>query len=81
VSWWNVEVVGVDEGEALAELVRAHADLQRLNEESADARDRRRQAARRLVEAGYGPTWIAERLGVTKQAVDGFLRYEERKGR
>jgi hypothetical protein len=74
--------VDVDEGgEALAELVRAHADLQRLSEESADARERRRQAGRRLVAAGYGPTWIAEQLGVTKQAVDGFLRYEERKGR
>lgn len=71
--------IGVDE--ALAELIRAHADLQRLNEESADARERRRQAARRLVEAGYGPTWIAEQLGITKQAVDGFLKYEERKGR
>lgn len=71
----------MDEAQALAELVRAHADLQRLNEESADARERRRQAARQLVEAGYGPTWIAEQLGVTKQAVDGFLRYEERKGR
>jgi hypothetical protein len=78
---WNVEVVSVDDGEALAELNRAHADLQRLNEESADARERRRCAARRLVIAGYGPTWIAEQLGVSKQAVDGFLRYQERKGR
>jgi hypothetical protein len=77
--WWNVGVVDVNE--ALAELVRAHVDLQRLSEESADARERRRQAGRQLVEAGYGPTWIAEQLGVTKQAVDGFLRYEERKGR
>lgn len=69
------------DGEALAELVQAHADMQRLSEETADARERRRQAARRLVAAGYGPTWIAQQLGVTKQAVDGFLRYEERKGR
>ncbi|MCV7326992.1 LuxR family transcriptional regulator [Mycobacterium kiyosense] len=71
----------MDDEEALAELVRAHADLQRLNDQSADARERRRQAARQLVEAGHGPTWIAKQLGVTKQAVDGFLKYEQRKGR
>jgi hypothetical protein len=71
----------VDEDEALAELVRAHADLARLAQESAEARERRRQAARRLVECGRGTTWIAAQLGVTKQAVDGFLRYKERKQR
>ncbi|UMB70100.1 LuxR family transcriptional regulator [Mycobacterium paraterrae] len=71
----------MDEDQALAELIRAHTDLQRLNQQSADARERRRSAARRLVSAGRGPTWIAEQLGVTKQAVDGFLKYEERKGR
>lgn len=60
--------------------VQAHSDLQRLNEESADARERRRQAARRLVEAGYGPTWIGGQLGASKRAVDGFLRYAGRKG-
>ena len=38
-------------------------------------------AAQRLVAAGRGTTWIAAQLGVTKQAVDGFLRYKERKGR
>lgn len=71
----------MDESEALAELVRAHADLERLTDEAADARERRRQAAQRLVAAGRGTTWIAAQLGVTKQAVDGFLKYKERKGR
>jgi hypothetical protein len=71
----------MDESEALSELVRAHADLERLTDEAADARERRRQAAQRLVEAGRGTTWIAAQLGVTKQAVDGFLKYKERKGR
>lgn len=69
----------MDEGDALAELVRAHADLERLTEDIADARERRRQAARQLVDSGYGPTWIAKQLGVTKQAVDGFLKYKERR--
>jgi hypothetical protein len=71
----------VDESEALAELVRAHADLERFTHEAADARERRRRAAQRLVEVGRGTTWIAAQLGVTKQAVDGFLKYKERKGR
>ncbi len=71
----------MDESEALAELVRAHADLERLTGEAADARERRRRAAQQLVAAGRGTTWIAAQLGVTKQAVDGFLRYKERKGR
>ena len=71
----------MDESEALAELVRAHADLERLTDEAADARERRRQAAQCLVAAGRGTTWIAAQLGVTKQAVDGFLKYKERKGR
>lgn len=69
----------MEESDALAELVRAHTDLERLTEETADARERRRQAARRLVELGHGTTWIAGQLGVTKQAVDGFLKYKERK--
>jgi hypothetical protein len=73
------EVVGVDERNALAELVRAHADLERLTEEIADVRERRRRAARRLIDSGHGTTWIAGQLGVTKQAVDGFLKYKERK--
>ena len=75
------EVIGVDEDDALAELMRAHADLERLTEKSAEARERRRRAARRLVEAGRGTTWIAAQLGVTKQAVDGFLKYKERNQR
>jgi len=63
------------------ELRRAHAELVRLTGELAEARERRRQSARRLVEAGYGPSWIAQQLGVTRQAVDGFLRYKERRQR
>ena len=69
----------MDEDHLLSELIRAHTDLQRLSKASADARQRRREAARKLVETGRGPTWIAERLGVTRQAVDGFLKYEQRK--
>jgi DNA-binding transcriptional regulator LsrR (DeoR family) len=69
----------VGEDDALDDLVRAHADLQRLTDEITDARERRRRAAQRLIESGRGLAWIAERLGVTRQAVDGFLKYKERK--
>ncbi|MFL0294996.1 LuxR family transcriptional regulator [Mycobacterium sp. SMC-18] len=69
----------MDEGDVLAELVRAHADLERLTAELADTRERRRRAAGWLVEHGRGTTWIAAQLGVTRQAVDGFLKYKERK--
>lgn len=73
---WDGEM---DERDALDELVRAHADLERLTGEITDARERQRRAAGRLVEIGRGTTWIAAQLGVTKQAVDGFLKYKERK--
>lgn len=73
------EAVTVDEGEALHELVAAHEDLERLTRESAEVRERRRAAARKLIDLGRGPSWIARQLGVTPQAVDGFLKYKERK--
>lgn len=69
-----------ESAEALAELLRAHADLNRLSAESADARERRRQAARRLLESGYTMSRIAAELGVTRQAVEGFLKYKARRG-
>ncbi|WP_459959643.1 helix-turn-helix domain-containing protein [Mycobacterium avium] len=47
--------------------------------ESADARERRRQAARRLLESGYTMSRIAAELGVTRQAVEGFLKYKARR--
>lgn len=69
----------VDEKQVLTELVEAHDDLDRLGRETALARERRRQAARALIDLGHGPSWIARQLGVTPQAVDGFLKYKERK--
>lgn len=73
------EAGGVDEGTALDNLIAAHADLERLTEEIGVVRERRREAARQLIELGRGPSWIARQLGVTPQAVDGFLKYKERK--
>ncbi|WP_276806428.1 LuxR family transcriptional regulator [Mycobacterium nebraskense] len=70
----------MDDGErqALDELQTAHADMERLTVEIAVARKRRRDAARRLIELGRGTSWIARQLGVTAQAVDGFVKYQER---
>jgi hypothetical protein len=70
---------GMEDSDALDELVRAHIDLERLTNELADARERRRTAAQRLLDGGRGTTWIAAQLGVTKQAVDGFVKYKQRK--
>jgi hypothetical protein len=70
---------GMEESDALEELVRAHSDLERLTDELADARERRRKAAQHLLDGGRGTTWIATQLGVTKQAVDGFVKYKQRK--
>ena len=70
----------VNEDDAVEALLTAHADMARLTIELADARERRRAAARQLVDLGRGTSWIAARLGVTPQAVDGFLRYKDRAG-
>lgn len=67
-----------DEGRALAELLSAHTDMERLTAELGAARERRRDAARQLIALGRGTSWIAQQLGVTAQAVDGFLKYQER---
>ena len=71
----------MNEDDAVEALLTAHADMARLTVELAEARERRRTAARQLVELGRGTSWLAARLGVTPQAVDGFLKYKERAGR
>ena len=67
-----------EERAVLAELLAAHADMERLTAEIGVTRQRRRDAARQLIELGRGTSWIAQQLGVTAQAVDGFLKYRER---
>ena len=71
----------MDESSAVAELLAAHADMARLTTELAEARERRRVAARRLIELGRGISWIAQQLDVSPQAVDGFLKYRDRRQR
>lgn len=64
----------MDEASALHELVAAHADMERLTADLGAARERRRSAARQLLEMGHGTSWIARQLDVTPQAVDSFLK-------
>jgi ATP-dependent Clp protease ATP-binding subunit ClpA len=71
-------VSGMDEASAIAELLAAHAEMERSTAALADARERRREAARQLIELGHGTSWIAKQLGVSRQAVDGFLKYKDR---
>lgn len=67
-----------DERRALGELLAAHAEMEHLTAQIGAARERRRDAARRLIALGRGTSWIARQLGVTAQAVDGFIKYQER---
>ncbi|OBB08965.1 LuxR family transcriptional regulator [Mycolicibacterium fortuitum] len=53
--------------------------MERLTGEIMDARERRRDAARRLIDMGRGTSWIARHLDVSPQAVDAFLKYKQRK--
>ena len=70
----------MNEDDAVEALLTAHADMARLTIELADARERRRAAARQRVDRGRGTSWVAARRGVAPQAVDGFLRYKDRAG-
>jgi hypothetical protein len=71
----------VSEDELVRELRAAHADQERLDAELAAARQRRREAAAGLRSLGRSMNWIARQIGVTQQAVDGFLKYKERRSR
>jgi hypothetical protein len=68
----------MDENGLIDALLAAHADMAELTVNLADARERRRDAARQLMALGRGTSWIATRLGVTPQAVDGFMKYKDR---
>ena len=69
------------EEELVRELRAAHADQKRAAAEGAAARQRRREAAEGLRALGRPMSWIADQIGVTQQAVDGFMKYKERRGR
>lgn len=68
-----------DEDDDLAELIAAHESTVKHDRLLADARRRRREAAVQLHEAGRSYRWIGEQIGVTAQAVEGFVKYHQRR--
>lgn len=73
------EVGATTEAKALASLKAAHDDIDRLDRQLQAARERRRDAARRLVDQGRSLAWIADQLDISRQAVDSFLKYQQRR--
>lgn len=65
----------------LAALIAAHRDAETHAGLLAAARQRRREAAGRLHAGGRSYRWIGEQIGVTAQAVEGFLKYHQRRER
>lgn len=74
------DVGTANETKTLAKLKQAHDDIDRLDRELQAARERRRDAARRLIDQCHTLTWIAGQLDITRQGVDSFLKYKQRRG-
>lgn len=62
----------------VASLLAAHKAAAEHTALLAEARQRRREAAVRLHEAGYSYKQIGDQIGVTAQAVEGFVKYRQR---
>lgn len=67
-----------DDEELVSELVAAHRAHEEYSALLAEARKRRRQAASELRTAGHSYRWIGAQIGVTAQAVEGFVKYRQR---
>lgn len=68
-----------DEARMVAELREVHAAAAEHTERLAEARQRRRELAADLHAAGHSYKWIGEQIGVTAQAVEGFIKYQQRR--
>jgi hypothetical protein len=64
------------EAEIVAELRTAHAAAA---ERLVEAGQCRRELAAELHAAGHPYKWISEQIGVTAQAVEGFIKYQQRR--
>lgn len=60
-------------------LRAAHRETEEYAARLAAARQRRRELAGQLRDAGRSFRWIGAVLGVTPQAVEGFLKYHQRR--
>jgi len=67
------------EQDLVVDLVAAHQSTVEHTELLAEARQRRRQLAAQLHADGHSYKWIGEQIGVTAQAVEGFIKYRQRR--
>lgn len=67
------------EADLVADLVAAHQRTVEHTDLLAEARQRRRQLAAQLHADGHSYKWIGEQIGVTAQAVEGFIKYRQRR--
>lgn len=65
----------------VAELLAAHKETEECTALLAQARQHRREIAARLHTAGYSYAWIGTQIGVTAQAVEGFVKYHQRRAK
>lgn len=63
----------------VAHLLAAHQSTLDHTASLANARQRRRELAAQLHDAGHSYKWIGEQIGVTAQAVEGFVKYRQRR--
>lgn len=68
-----------DNGQLVTSLQEAHQDTAKYTEMLANARQRRRELAAQLHLAGRSYRWIGDKIGVTAQAVEGLVKYHQRK--
>lgn len=66
--------------EAVVDALRAaHEDTRTHTEMLTVAREQRRMLAALLHSRGHSYRWIGEQLGITAQAVEGFVKYRQRR--
>lgn len=70
----------LSEAELVAALQAAHTAAGEHTAALAAARKQRRELAAELHAAGHPYKWIGEQIGVTGSAVEGFIKYQQRRG-
>lgn len=71
--------VRASDDDVVAALRAAHQDTSKHTAFLAAAREQRRAIAALLHARGYSYRWIGEQIGVTAQAVEGFVKYRQRR--
>lgn len=69
----------IEEQPLVEALQAAHQSALEHTSALAEARQRRRDVAVKLHEAGRSYRWIGDQIGVTPQAVESLLKYHQRR--